>query len=158
MGRRWNEKIRSKKEYQESIRENYWNKKCKERLSSIKMNIQKNGIRTCVENYFENHQKEYKSFWEKFSLSIGKENQSQNNEISTPELLKNASNSNVNLVNLYANFSRYLLISGSRKPGKNPYNFARALELLYGSSLGFKIYNQHKYRNELLACKYDKFE
>lgn len=122
---KWNEKIRSKKEYQEAIKENYWNEKCKERLSSIKKNIQKNGIKTCVENYFANHKKEYKSFWEKFSLSIGKENCekekcTQTNEISTPELLKNASNSNVNLVNLYANFSRYLLISGSRKPGKMP--------------------------------------
>lgn len=122
---KWNEKIRSKKEYQEAIKENYWNEKCKERLSSIKKNIQKNGIKTCVENYFANHKKEYKSFWEKFSLSIGeenceKENSTQTNEISTPELLKNASNSNVNLVNLYANFSRYLLISGSRKPGVLP--------------------------------------
>lgn len=122
---KWNEKIRSKKEYQEAIKENYWNEKCKERLSSIKKNIQKNGIKTCVETYFANHKKEYKSFWEKFSLSIGKENCekekcTQTNEISTPELLKNASNSNVNLVNLYANFSRYLLISGSRKPGVLP--------------------------------------
>lgn len=120
---KWNEKIRSKKEYQEATKENYWNEKCKERLSSIKKNIQKNGIKTCVENYFAKHKKEYKSFWEKFSLCIGNENLSkisQNEEISTPELLKNASKENVSLVNLYANFSRYLLISGSRKPGKMP--------------------------------------
>lgn len=117
---KWNKNVLSQEEYKDSIKENYWNKKCKDRLSSIRMNIQKNGIKNCVENYFSNHKKEYKSFWEKFSLSVGNENQSQNTEIPTPELLKNASNSNVCLVNLYAIFSRYLLISGSRKPGKMP--------------------------------------
>ena len=51
-------------------------------------------------------------------LQIGKDDGEI--KISTPDLLKSAAVDNVNLVNLYANFSRYLLISGSRVPGQLP--------------------------------------
>lgn len=120
---KWNKNPLTKDEYENSIKKNYWNQKCKENLTNVRNFILKNGIKSSVEKIFNNHTTEYKSYWEKFSLCIGNENLSklsQNESISTPELLKNASKENVSLVNLYANFSRYLLISGSRSPGILP--------------------------------------
>ena len=51
-------------------------------------------------------------------LKIGDDD--KETSLPTPDLLKSAAVDNVILVNLYANFSRYLLISGSRVPGQLP--------------------------------------
>ena len=96
-----------------------------------------------AEELFERHLKEYLSYWNRFEVKIGgtetavgvqktagstesaagKIPASENpavDKISTPKLLQSASRSNTELVNLYLNFSRYLLISGSRQPGELP--------------------------------------
>ncbi|MCR4954363.1 MAG: glycoside hydrolase family 95 protein [Treponema sp.] len=97
------------------------------------------GLSSFVNELFERHVKEYSSYWNRFEVKIGEtetlgaggenktaalsEQTASKNPVSslpTPELLKQAARSNTNLVNLYLNFSRYLLISGSRKPGELP--------------------------------------
>ena len=69
---------------------------------------------------------EWKNYWDRCEVEIGaSENtvaECSRSECieATPDLLKSASPSNTALVNQYINFSRYLLISGSRTPGTLP--------------------------------------
>ena len=113
----WNKKVSCKKDYEKSIKKNTWTKECKSNLLKVREYIASKGLSVAAEDYFGWHLVEYKSYWDRMQLNIG------NNEevkLSTPDFLKTASLENVNLVNLYSNFSRYLLISSSRTPGKLP--------------------------------------
>ncbi len=126
----------SPKDYESLIRKNTWTRECKEKLTKIKNFIDAHGVSVAAEDYFAWHLEEYHSYWDRFSMKIGDshkaENENSNSEcdLSTPELLKTVndavnskSQKNENettLINLYTNFSRYLLISASRKPGILP--------------------------------------
>lgn len=115
---KWNKKILTKKEYEKSIKKNYWAKECKENLLDVRSYVNKKGLSVAAEDYLGWHLVEYKSYWDRMELKIGDDD--KETSLPTPDLLKSAAVDNVILVNLYANFSRYLLISGSRVPGQLP--------------------------------------
>lgn len=111
------------KEYYKQIQVDYWTEKCQKKLQEITKFIKKNGVLQSVKILQEEHIKEYESYWNKFSFSLFCEQDFSN--IPTPTLLELAKNDKFYqkpLINLYANFSRYLLISSSRKPGILPAN------------------------------------
>ncbi|MCR4580481.1 MAG: glycoside hydrolase family 95 protein [Treponema sp.] len=115
----WNKKPLTKKQYEKKIQKNTWKPELLKHLNETKNFILSHGIEVAAEDLFAWHLVEYKTYWDRFDLSIGK-NESSSALISTPELLKTASSDNIDIVNLYANFSRYLLIAGSRVPGQLP--------------------------------------
>lgn len=115
---KWNKKIFTKKDYEKSIKKNYWAKECKANLLGVRSYVNKKGLSVAAEDYLGWHLVEYKSYWDRMELKIGDDD--KETSLPTPDLLKSAAVDNVNLVNLYANFSRYLLISGSRVPGQLP--------------------------------------
>ena len=126
---KWNKKNIDAKKYEKLIRKNTWSCECKNHLLEIKNFIASRGVGVAAEDYFGWHLVEYKSYWDRFSLKIGNEKidngdssdcKSDGKSISTPELLQSASEENVTLVNTYAAFGRYLLISASRTPGELP--------------------------------------
>lgn len=129
---RWDKKPIDKKRYEKTIRKNIWTPACKANLLKMRETICSLGVSVAAEDLFAWHLNEYKTYWDRMSLNIGKTDvevkaiEAEIKEpydsvcVSTPELRKQASASNVDLVNLYANFSRYLLISGSRVPGELP--------------------------------------
>ncbi len=125
---RWNKKEISKKQYDKIIQKNYWSKKCLLNMQKMTAFIKENGVAAAAESLFQNHLKEYSKWWNRMEVKIGSDiNNQQNAENDnatlppTPaELLKNAGRESTQLVNLYCNFSRYLLIAGSRKPGMLP--------------------------------------
>jgi len=106
------------KQYKKAIKKNTWTPECKSNLLKIREYIESHGVEVAAEDLLGWHLVEYKSYWDRMQVQIGKEN--ADSKISTPELLKTASESNTDLVNLYLNFSRYLLIAGSRIPGVLP--------------------------------------
>ncbi len=138
----WNKKATTPKGYQKSIRKNIWTPLCKEKLLKMRNFIECHGISVAAEDLFAWHLEEYKSYWDRVDIQIGEKSDAEGANVdiegakvdteggktdlhgfanlSTPVLLKSACRENTPLVNLYANFSRYLLISGSRKPGKLP--------------------------------------
>lgn len=113
------EKVKNQGDYKKAVKNNYWSKECEKNLQKIKKEAQNFKLSEYVEILFENHKKEFASYWEKMNLRIGSESESES-EKNAPELLNSADRKNAHLVNLYANFSRYLLISGSRRPGNLP--------------------------------------
>ena len=122
---KWNKKRNknplTKKQYDKLIRKNKWTPLCKCNLTKIKAQISKVGLATAAEDFFAWHLVEYKNYWDRHEVEIGSTTSlNEPEEISTPELLKSASPSNTALVNQYINFSRYLMISGSRVPGTLP--------------------------------------
>ena len=120
----YNPKARDKKSYEKLIKKNTWTPLCKRRLSDIRSRIAKVGVKASAEDFLGWHIVEYRSYWDRMSLEIGEakdENTlSASSKNTVPALLEAASAGNTELVNLYAAFSRYLLISGSRVPGKLP--------------------------------------
>ena len=119
---KWDGKRISRKEYDESIRKNDWTEQCYANLSKIRSRIQKEGISGAFETIYCEHVKEYQSYWNRMEVHIGNEEGECNlkEDCPIPDLLKKASAQNVELVNYYINFDRYLLISASRKPGILP--------------------------------------
>ncbi|MCQ2591966.1 MAG: glycoside hydrolase family 95 protein [Treponema sp.] len=124
-------KIFTPADYEKSIKKNKWTGACKNKLQKMKEFIELHGVSVAAEDIFGWHLNEYKGYWDRFSLELGKtqktsnanakESQNPSDEKTyTPQLLSQASSENTSLVNLYANFSRYLLISGSRVPGVLP--------------------------------------
>ena len=93
----------------------------------IRKAVENNGIGVAADAYFAWHVNEYKTYWNKCYVEIG-DNRDRDNgdrpqttvETPVPDLLKAAGSDNVELVNKYINFGRYLLIAGSRCPGKLP--------------------------------------
>ena len=119
--KKWNDKPLSSKKYKKLIRKNLWTPECKKNLEEIKERIQKVGLGPAAEDFFAWHLVEWKNYWDRCEVEIGTSAQLKDHEeVSTPELLKSASPSNTTLVNQYINFSRYLMISGSRTPGVLP--------------------------------------
>lgn len=120
----YNPKARDRKSYEKLIKKNIWTPLCKRRLSDIRSRIAKVGVKASAEDFLGWHIVEYRSYWDRMSLEIGEgEGENKNSalsKINVPALLEAASAGNTELVNLYAAFSRYLLISGSRVPGKLP--------------------------------------
>ena len=119
--KKWNGKPLCSKKYKKLIRKNLWTPECKKNLEEIKERIQKVGLGPAAEDFFAWHLVEWKNYWDRCEVEIGTSAQLKDHEeVSTPELLKSASPSNTTLVNQYINFSRYLMISGSRTPGVLP--------------------------------------
>ena len=115
---KWNKKI-TEKNYRKMTLKNTWSSRCKKNLLQMRKTILNSSIKKAVEEIFEWHVNEYQSYWNRFYLQIGKENKKQK---TVSELLKKSEEALPELVNLYANFSRYLLISSSRVPGILPAN------------------------------------
>ncbi|MBR1640036.1 MAG: glycoside hydrolase family 95 protein [Treponema sp.] len=115
---KWNKKPLSKKQYDKKIKKNVWTLAVKKHLQEVRNFIISHGLSVAAEDLFAWHLVEYKTYWERFTLNIG--NKTSSSAFATPDLLKTASQSNTEIINLYANFSRYLLISGSRVPGELP--------------------------------------
>ncbi len=121
---KWKEKPVSPKKYESLKRKNVWSLLCKANLQKIKKQIEKVGLAVAAEDFFAWHLVEYKNYWDRMEVQIGgealRQAQGPQSVQTTPNLLKSASPSNTALVNQYINFSRYLLISGSRVPGTLP--------------------------------------
>ena len=121
----WDKRAVDKKAYDKLIRKNTWSGECKARLAKVREYVKARGVGVAAEDYLGWHIVEWKNYWERFGLEIGEKSEGDKAAdcvaaLSTPELLQKAAPSNVGLVNLYAAFSRYLMISGSRKPGVLP--------------------------------------
>ena len=114
---KWNKNCRNKAAFERSIKKNYWTKKCKENLIQIKNFLTSQGLEKAVEMILSEHINDHKSYWDRMQLTIGNEVSSN---LATPELLQAAGEENVELVNLYWNFGKYLLIAGNREPGVMP--------------------------------------
>lgn len=114
---KWNKKPLSKEKYEKAIKKNTWTPVCKENLERIRKFIETHDLGVAAEDIFGWHLNEYSVYWDRLNVQIGAEK-----EITkpVPEILKSAEKSNTELVNLYMNFSRYLLIAGSRVPGELP--------------------------------------
>ncbi len=121
------------KTYEEAIRKNTWTSKVKKDLEKITGRAGKAAEFTkLVKQVQKEHAEEFRSFYNRMSFTLGDKPSLSDTSISTPELinhLKDCENnpeiklSDINCrlaINQYANFGRYLLISSSRKPGKNP--------------------------------------
>lgn len=122
--KKWNDKPLSPEKYKKLIQKNVWSKECKKNLEEIKNRINEVGLETAAEDFFAWHLVEWKNYWDRCEIEIGESNNGDFDKAgtcsSTPELLKSAALSNTTLVNQYINFSRYLMISGSRTPGVLP--------------------------------------
>ena len=141
--KKWNDKPLSKKNYDMLIKKNVWSPACKANLEEIKKRILEVGLSDCAEDFFAWHLVEWKNYWDRCEVEIGASDLrwlSSPEGVSKPqataelkkggfdtlrysttvEFLSAASSSNTALVNQYINFSRYLLISGSRTPGILP--------------------------------------
>ncbi len=114
--KKWNKKPISAAKYEKLKLKNVWTGQCRKNLTEVRARINKIGLSAAAEDFFAWHLIEYKNYWDRMDVQIG----TAGEELPTPELLKNAAPSNTALVNQYINFSRYLLISGSRVPGTLP--------------------------------------
>ncbi len=118
--KRWNKKPISAAKYEKLKLKNVWSGLCKKNLTQIRERINKVGLSTAAEDFFAWHLVEYKNYWDRMDIQIGNAVVGELVEPPTPDLLKSAAPGNTYLVNQYINFSRYLLISGSRVPGTMP--------------------------------------
>ena len=116
--KKWNRKPVSASKYEKLKLKNIWTGECRKNLSEVRARINKVGLSAAAEDFFAWHLVEYRNYWDRMEIEIGENGEGTLR--TTPELLKNASPSNTALVNQYINFSRYLLISGSRVPGTLP--------------------------------------
>lgn len=117
---KWNKSIKDDKQFKKRCKKNNWTSMCKKKLIEIKKYIFDKGFDIAIEDIFAWHLVEYDSYWSRMELQIGKVPENNSSFIPTPDLLKSASRNNVELVNLYLNFSRYLMICSSRTPGILP--------------------------------------
>ena len=121
--KKWNKKPVTAAKYEKLKLKNVWTGECKKNLCEVRERINKVGLPAAAEDFFAWHHVEWKNYWDRMEIEIGSSaalRQAQAPQVATPELLKSASPSNTALVNQYINFSRYLLISGSRVPGTLP--------------------------------------
>ena len=127
--KKWNKKPVSAAKYEKLKLKNVWTGECKKNLLTICDRINKVGFSAAAEDFFAWHLVEWKNYWDRLEIEIGSSGAlrqaqepqgDQGPQVPTPDLLKTASLSNTTLVNQYINFSRYLLISGSRVPGTLP--------------------------------------
>ena len=119
--KKWNKKPISAAKYEKLKLKNVWSGECRKNLAQIRERINEVGLATAAEDFFAWHLVEWKNYWDRMEVEIGARGGFDKlNHRATPDLLKSASPSNTALVNQYINFSRYLLISGSRVPGTLP--------------------------------------
>ena len=122
--KKWNDKPLTLQKYKKLIQKNEWTPSSIKNLEEIKKRINAVGLEAATEDFFAWHLVEWKNYWDRMQVVIGsalpETHECSHAEISTPDLLKAAAPDNTDLVNLYINFSRYLLISGSRTPGALP--------------------------------------
>ena len=121
--KKWNDKPLTKKQYDKLIKKNKWTPLCKSNLTKIKNQITRVGLSTAAEDFFAWHLVEWKNYWDRCDVEIGStvvEYPQSGCIETTPGLLASAAPDNTSLVNQYLNFSRYLMISGSRVPGTLP--------------------------------------
>ena len=119
--KKWNKKPVSAAKYEKLKLKNVWTGECKKNLAVIRERIKKIGLATAAEDFFAWHLVEWKNYWDRMEVEIGAGGGFDKlNHLATPDLLKSDTPSNTALVNQYINFSRYLLISGSRVPGTMP--------------------------------------
>lgn len=119
--KKWNKKPISAAQYEKLKLKNVWSGLCKKNLIQIRERINKVGLATAADDFFAWHLVEWKNYWDRMEVEIGAGGGFDKlNHFATPDLLKSAAPSNTALVNQYINFSRYLLISGSRVPGTLP--------------------------------------
>ena len=123
--KRWKDKPLTPEKYKKLIRKNVWTPLCKANLEKIRARVYETGLSAAAEDFFAWHLVEWKNYWDRVSVEIGETGGTSATvnkyaEIPTPDLLQAASPDNTELVNQYINFSRYLLISGSRTPGLLP--------------------------------------
>ena len=121
--KKWNKKPLTKKQYDKLILKNRWKPLCKSNLTKIKNRISSVGLSSAAEDFFAWHLVEWKNYWDRCDVEIGRpvvECPQSGCIETTPDLLASAAPDNTSLVNQYINFSRYLMISGSRVPGQLP--------------------------------------
>lgn len=142
--KKWKDKPLTKKQYDKLILNNKWTPLCKANLTKIKNRISAVGLSSAAEDFFAWHLVEWKNYWDRCEVEIGGDafrwlsspegvSKPQGNRAlgkggfdtagaysTTPDLLLSAAPENTALVNQYLNFSRYLMISGSRVPGTLP--------------------------------------
>lgn len=116
---KWDKKLINKDQYNKIIEKNTWTPLCKKNLEKMMKEASSVGIESFCNDIFNRHLSDYYTYFNQLKLSLGNHKE-ENEHKTTPELLKNASKENTDLIELYANFDRYLLISGSRKPGELP--------------------------------------
>ncbi len=117
--KKWNKKPLTKKQYDKLILKNRWKPLCKSNLTKIKNRISSVGLSAAAEDFFAWHLVEWKNYWDRCDVEIGGFDTADAYS-TTPDLLSSAAPDNTALVNQYINFSRYLMISGSRVPGQLP--------------------------------------
>ena len=121
----WNKAASSSEEYKKSIQKNTWTAECKNNLQKMRDFVRSRGVSSAAEELFARHLEEYKGYWDRMTLQVGEivgANPTMTGccESTVSDLLAHADRSNTALINLYTAFCRYLLIAGSRKPGKLP--------------------------------------
>lgn len=114
------------KDYEEAIAKNTWTSKVRKQLDELKLRFE--NFSSAYKKLLSDHEKEFASYYKRMEFSLGV----PASNLSTPKLLENLKKTdifstdkflNLNsayLINQYANFGRYLLISSSRKPGVHP--------------------------------------
>ena len=124
---KWDKKLLTPEKYAGKIKKNTWTPALKKNLARIRDFIAENGVRDSAEKFFARHTAEYDTYWNRFGLCIGDDSERSRDfpplksaKKSVPQLLKSVSENDTVLINLYANFCRYLLIAGSRAPGELP--------------------------------------
>jgi len=117
--KKWKDKPLTKKQYDKLIQKNKWTPLCKSNLTKIKNRISAVGLASAAEDFFAWHLVEWKNYWDRCEVEIGGFD-TAGAYSTTPDLLSSAAPDNTSLVNQYLNFSRYLMISGSRVPGLLP--------------------------------------
>ena len=98
---------------------NTWKSKCKKELEELACLIEKGSLSEKVSELLEKHCEDHKKYYNRMKLELGSEKAS---DLSTPDLLAAVKNDSTLLFQQYLNFSRYLLIASSRKPGRLPAN------------------------------------
>lgn len=98
---------------------NTWKPKCRKELEDLNLLFEKGNLSETVSTLIDEHCLDHKKYYNRMKVELGTEKES---ELSTPELLSGAKNDSTLLFQQYLNFSRYLLIASSRKPGVLPAN------------------------------------
>lgn len=120
------------KSYEKAIRKNTWTKEVGSQLNTLNLKLSSTkDLHSEYEKLLGNHINEFQSYYNRMKFQLSNNSDFIKLNDSTPELIesmKNPKDSEQTLfdlrsalcINQYANFGRYLLISSSRKPGKNP--------------------------------------
>ncbi len=121
-------------EYNKMICNNFWTERCRSQLAEIctkaEQALPDQSFDEFCKQLFDRHVNEYQKLYGRMSFAIGRKSSCDCAEISsetTDRLLQIGSSEYSSelfplLLHQYCNFSRYLLISSSRTPGRHPAN------------------------------------